>query len=370
VISGDPPLLGADEFPVAGRYELGPVIGVGSSAVVRRGRDLHSGGPVAVKLFRAGASLHDRRQLHQELATLGTLEHPGLVGLHDGGTEAGRPFVVTDLVEGPTLAERIQDGPLPVDEVRALGAQLADALAHVHSAGIVHRDIKPANVLLESGNRPRLADFGISRALESTAVTTEGCIVGTAAYLAPEQVRGESVGPPTDVYALGLLLLEALTGRREYPGSAVESATARLFRRPDVPAELPAELGGVLTAMTADDPTERATAAEVAVRLTRRPAAELVADAGGSTASRWRRNRHRATTRRRPAGEPRSATPRRSATRGPRVGERRAATLVFALLLAGAGAGVVLSWPVALGGSSAVPSPAVSTTGLYNADPP
>ena len=280
VISGDPPLLGADEFPVAGRYELGPVIGVGSSAVVRRGRDLHSGGPVAVKLFRAGASLHDRRQLHQELATLGTLEHPGLVGLHDGGTEAGRPFVVTDLIEGPTLAERIQDGPLPVDEVRALGAQLADALAHVHSAGIVHRDIKPANVLLDSGNRPRLADFGISRALESTAVTTEGCIVGTAAYLAPEQVRGESVGPPTDVYALGLLLLEALTGRREYPGSAVESATARLFRRPDVPAELPAELGGVLTAMTADDPTERATAAEVAVRLS--PAA-------GGRAGRGRR---------------------------------------------------------------------------------
>ena len=122
--------------------------------------------------------------------------------------------------------------------------------------------------------------------------------------------------------------------------------------------------------MTADDPTERATAAEVAVRLTRRPAAELVADAGGSTASRWRRNRHRATTRRRPAGEPRSATPRRSATRGPRVGERRAATLVFALLLAGAGAGAVLSWPVALGGSPAVPSPAVSTAGLYDADPP
>jgi eukaryotic-like serine/threonine-protein kinase len=293
VIASDPALPEPDERPVVGRYELGPVIGIGSSAVVRRGRDLQGGEPVAVKLFRPGGTVHDRRQLQQELAALATLEHPGLIALHDGGTQAGCPFVVTDLVEGPTLAARIQDGPLPADEVRALGAQLADALAHVHAGGFVHRDIKPANVLLESGYRPRLADFGISRALESTAVTTEGCVVGTAAYLAPEQVRGEPVGPPADVYALGLLLLEALTGRREYPGAAIESATARLFRRPVVPDELPAELGRVLTAMTADDPAERPTAAEVATRLVRRRAAALVADAGGSTAPRWGRRRHR-----------------------------------------------------------------------------
>ncbi len=233
------PLPGPDDHPVAGRYALGPVIGVGSSAVVRRGRDLQDGEPVAVKLFRPGASVHDRRQLEQELTTLATLEHPGLIALHDGGTEGDRPFVITDLVEGPTLAERIQQGPLPADRVRALGAQLADALAHVHAKGFVHRDIKPANVLLEDGQRPRLADFGISRALECTSVTTEGCVLGTAAYLAPEQVRGEVVGPPADVYALGLLLLEAVTGQREYPGSAVESATARLFRPPAVPDELP-----------------------------------------------------------------------------------------------------------------------------------
>jgi eukaryotic-like serine/threonine-protein kinase len=279
---------------VAGRYELGAVLGVGSSAVVRRGIDLEHNEAVAVKLFHPSASLYDRRQQRQEMSALSKLEHPGLVGLHDGGTEDGRPFVVTDLVEGPTLAERILTGPLSLDEVRTLGAQLADALVAVHAGGIVHRDLKPANILLEDGHRARLTDFGISRALESTAATTAGCVVGTAAYLAPEQVRGEEIGPHTDIYALGLVLLEALTARREYPGSAVESATARLYRTPAVPEDLPADLRELLLAMTDDDPLQRPTADEVAALLSRRSAAALVADAGGSTAPRWgRRNRHR-----------------------------------------------------------------------------
>ncbi len=104
----------------------------------------------------------------------------------------------------------------------------------MHRAGIVHRDLKPANVLL-GADGPRLADFGIARALDGTAVTGTGYVVGTAAYLAPEQVRGEWVGPEADVYALGLVLLESLTGRREYPGALVESATARLHRPPGIP---------------------------------------------------------------------------------------------------------------------------------------
>ena len=359
--SGSPALPAPDEGTVAGRYELGPVIGVGSSAVVRRGRDLHGGAPVAIKLFHPGASPHDHRQLQQELAALALLEHPGLVGLHDGGTEAGRPFVVTELVEGPTVAARILDGPMPVDEVRTLGARLADALAHVHAAGFVHRDIKPANVILGPGNRPRLADFGISRAVESTAATTEGCVVGTAAYLAPEQVRGESVGPPADVYALGLLLLEALTGRREYPGGAVESATARLFRRPEVPPELPTALSELLAAMTLDDPTERPTAAEVATALARRPVAELVAEAGGPRRAPWHRHRHRASTGRRAAD-----TTLRSGSRRRRVGEPRLAVLVLLLLAAVVGVIAVLSWPAALPGAL---SPSSSVVWLHGLPP-
>jgi serine/threonine protein kinase len=131
----------------------------------------------------------------------------------------------------------------------------------------VHRDLKPANVLLDESGQAHLADFGISRALDQTAVTTDGCIVGTAAYLAPEQVRGEFVGPAADVFALGLVLLESLTGRREYPGKAMESALARLHRQPTVPEGLPLGLSPLLAAMTDPDPALRPTAAQVAETL-------------------------------------------------------------------------------------------------------
>ena len=261
---------GADPAVVGGRYELGALLGTGASAVVRRGLDRASGRTFAVKLFHAGASAHDRRRQQREMRALATLHHPGLVALHDGGVEDGRPFIVTDLVEGPTLAERLELGPLDPDEVLGIGARLADALAHVHGAGIVHRDLKPANVLL-GADGPRLADFGIARALDGTAVTGTGFVVGTAAYLAPEQVRGERVGSEADVYALGLVLLESLTGRREYPGALVESATARLHRLPAVPTGLPFALDTALRAMTALDPGDRPAAADVATILASPP---------------------------------------------------------------------------------------------------
>jgi eukaryotic-like serine/threonine-protein kinase len=257
-----------DEIAVlGGRYELGALLGTGASAVVRRASDRLSGRTFAVKLFHAGASEHDRRRQQREMEALAALHHPGLVGLHDGGVEDGRPYIVTDLVEGPSLAERLAERPLSAGEVRRVGARLADALAHVHASGIVHRDLKPANVLLGSDGRPRLADFGIARALDGTAVTGTGFVVGTAAYLAPEQVRGEFVGPEADVYALGLVLLECLTGRREYPGALVESATARLHRPPDIPGKLPTAMRTTLLAMTALEPAARPTAAEVASLL-------------------------------------------------------------------------------------------------------
>jgi eukaryotic-like serine/threonine-protein kinase len=280
-----------DLVVVGGRYELGAVLGTGASAQVRRAWDRLSGRAFAVKLFHAGASVHDRRRQQREMDALGALRHPGLVAMHDGGVEAGRPFIVTDLVDGPTLAACIAQRPLSPEQVLRIGADLADALAHVHAGGIVHRDLKPANVLLASDGRPRLADFGIARALDGTAVTGTGFVVGTAAYLAPEQVRGEEVGPAVDVYALGLVLLESLTGRREYPGALVESAMARLHRAPVIPEGLPHALATALHDMTALDPAARPTAAEVAALLRSAPTRR------GRGLHRRGRGRHVATPR-------------------------------------------------------------------------
>ena len=276
---------------VARRFRLGPVIGMGSSAMVRRGTDERDGGSVAVKVFHGPEQ--DLRQHHREISALRRLRHAGVVGLRASGEVQGRPFVVTDLVDGPTLGEEIGAGPLDPERVRRIGCGVAAALAHIHAAGLVHRDVKPANVLLGPDGRPRLADFGIARALDSAGETATGIVVGTAAFLAPEQAQGVNVGPPADVYALGLVLLEAITGRREYPGPAAESAAARLHRAPDVPDDLPGGMADVLRAMTAADQAERPTAAQV-VRLL----------APGRRSSTRRGARHR-----RPSGRHRAVNP-------------------------------------------------------------
>src|SRR6476469_9846767 len=245
-VSTDTP---ADSPLVAGRYRLDRIVGTGGAAVVHEGCDLDTGERVAVKVYRSDGSAHPT-QHHRELKALTSLRHPGLVALLDGGTEPGpdgRTYVVTDLVEGPSLARRLDAGPLSADEVRVLAIGLGEALEHVH--------------------KPRLADFGIARALDGTVYTATGAVAGTAAYLAPEQVRGETVDPSVDVFALGLVLIEALTGEREYPGTLAESAAARLHRRPVVPAGLPADLAAVLAAMTDPDPAARPTAAAVASGL-------------------------------------------------------------------------------------------------------
>ena len=196
------------------------------------------------------------------------MQHPGLVGVHDSGIDDdGRPFVVMDFVDGQSLATRLRAGVLSAPAAARLGAALADALAYVHARGIVHRDVKPGNVLLDGEGRPQLTDFGIARLIDATRVTATGLVVGTAAFMAPEQVRGEVVGPPADVYALGLLLLEAATGRREFEGAALESAIARLHRSPVIPADLPEPLASTIRRMTATDPSERPTAPDVATAL-------------------------------------------------------------------------------------------------------
>jgi hypothetical protein len=261
-------VLGAEPTLVAGRYLLQRVIGEGGMAVVHEALDTRLDRQVAVKLLRdAAGDDTDRARFVSEARLLARLGHPGLVRVLDAGIDGRRPFLVLELVRGLTLSDALAGG-LPEERVAGIGAQVAEALAHVHAAGIVHRDVKPGNVLLAGDGSARLTDFGIARLVDDTHHQTRtGMLVGTVAYLAPEQVAGETATTAVDIYAWGLVLLEALTGRRAYPGTSVESALARLHRRPDVPATLPRPWRTLLLAMTAPGPAARPTAEEVAARL-------------------------------------------------------------------------------------------------------
>lgn len=270
---------------VGGRYRLLEVAGRGAMATVYRARDEVLGRIVGVKVFRAHTP--DPRSDHRrrgEMELLARLDHPSLVRLYDVGTETSKDgaaqvtYLVMEFLEGEDLRQRLRQGPLSSDETRRLGADLAGALAYIHGLDIIHRDIKPANVIVPDPavavgpRRPaKLTDFGIARVVDATRVTQTNTTIGTAHYLSPEQARGEVVGPPSDVYSLGLVLLEALTGRIEYPGGAVESAVARLLREPRVPTELGEPWASLLPHMMAKAPEDRPTAGEVASALEAAP---------------------------------------------------------------------------------------------------
>ena len=259
-----------EENPVlADRYRLEEILGRGGMAEVWRATDPVLHRPVAVKLLRDTADDEtDRLRFTAEARTLARLNHPGLVMLLDAGINAERPYLVLELVEGRTLDQECGGRPADPARVAEIGRELAAALAYAHGAGVIHRDVKPGNVLLGDDGRIKLADFGIARLIgETVRHTRTGQAIGTAAYLSPEQVRGEDVAVSTDVYSLGLLLLEALTGERAYPGTPTEAALARLSRQPEIPDSLPADWASVLTEMTALEPDDRPAADAVVMRL-------------------------------------------------------------------------------------------------------
>ena len=265
------PLVGAT---LDGRYRIDGLIGRGGMAAVYRAGDLALGRRVAVKVFTPSTEgIDDADRRRSETALLASLTHPSLVTLFDAAKdpETNREFLVMELVEGRDLREILKGGAISSPDATRLLADLAEGLHVIHSRGIVHRDVKPANVLLAPAHLPtrrwnaKLADFGIARLLDESRLTATGRIIGTPGYLSPEQVRGEPVGSSADLYSLGLLMLEALTGEQPFPGPALESASARLVRDPVVPAALGSEWVELLTAMTARDPGDRPTALDVAL---------------------------------------------------------------------------------------------------------
>ena len=251
---------------VDGRYVLGEPLGRGGMGEVFQATDTEVDRAVAIKVLTS-TEPGGARRFRSEADLLARLDHPGVVRLHGSGIHDGVPYLVLDLADGPSLSRELAGGSLDLDRVRRVGAEIADALAHAHDHGIVHRDVKPSNVLFAADGRARLADFGIARLAGAQTLSRTGQLVGTAPYLAPEQVAGEEVGPAADVYALGLVLAECLTGRPCFPGTQIEAALSRLHRPPPLPPGVPAWLRQVLATMTAREPAARPSARDVASAL-------------------------------------------------------------------------------------------------------
>ncbi|MCU1509140.1 MAG: hypothetical protein JWQ12_1405 [Glaciihabitans sp.] len=235
-------------------------------ATVYRARDEFLGRAVAVKLF--DVDIVDAGRQESELAVLASLDHHGLVNLFDAGVDyntGGRAqrYLVMALVTGINLQERLRGARIATRNIAEIGYDMAEALEYVHGQNVVHRDIKPSNILLvDYGTdapraRAKLMDFGIAVSDDVERMTAEGATTGTAGYLSPEQAAGAAVGKPTDVYSLGLVLLQCFTRALEFPGTAVESAVARLSRDPVMPSYLPEHWRELLASMTARDPAAR-----------------------------------------------------------------------------------------------------------------
>ena len=262
-----------------GRYRIGERLGRGGMADVYRAMDELLGRDVAVKIIRPGVDgVASPERARGEMSALATLNHPSLVTLLDARLDNadGQDYLVMELVEGPTLSDVLREGTLSEHDTARLASEIAEGLHVVHSADVVHRDIKPSNVLLAPAHLPglryraKLADFGIAYLVDEARVTEPGDVIGTAAYLAPEQVNGAAPAPPADVYALGLVLIEALSGHPAFPHAAgVATALARLNAPPELPDAVSAPWRDLLEQMTRLEPSARPSALDVAIAASR-----------------------------------------------------------------------------------------------------
>ncbi|MCD6020895.1 MAG: serine/threonine protein kinase [Actinomycetia bacterium] len=206
---------------IGDRYRLGDPLGAGGMGEVFVAHDLRLDREVALKLLRADLAQQDgmRERVVAEARLAARLTHPHVVGILDTGEQGGRPFVVMERLSGRTLRDELADGPMPPERVRDVGLQVLRALAAAHELGIVHRDVKPGNILDAGVGTWKVADFGIAKWVHAEeTLTGTGELLGSPSYLAPERIDGQQAGPASDLYAVGVLLYEALTGRKPFEG--------------------------------------------------------------------------------------------------------------------------------------------------------
>ncbi|MGB8503055.1 protein kinase domain-containing protein [Mycobacterium sp.] len=267
------PLVGA---LLDGRYRIEAVIATGGMSAVYRGIDTRLDRPVAIKVMdsRYAGDQQFLTRFQLEARAVARLKDPGLVAVYDQGVDGGHPFLAMELVEGGTLRELLQErGPMPPHAVAAVLRPVLGGLAVAHRSGLVHRDVKPENVLISDTGEVKIADFGLVRALAAAKITSDSVILGTAAYLSPEQVSSGDASPRSDVYACGILVYELLTGVTPFGGdSPLAVAYARMdndVRPPSIVIQgVPTQFDDLIRHATARNAADRfADAQEMAVEL-------------------------------------------------------------------------------------------------------
>jgi eukaryotic-like serine/threonine-protein kinase len=262
---------------LSGRYETAERLGSGGMSNVYKATDLILERTVAVKILAEHLSDDERfvARFRREALAVARLIHPNIVQVYDTGKDDGRHYIVMEYVSGRSGAQILQrQGPVGPEVAAEIGIQACAGLDYAHRRGIIHRDVKPGNLMVTGGPvgggsqlTVKLTDFGIARAIEQTRITQVGSVVGTAAYLAPEQVRGEEATPATDVYALGVVLYQFLTGRLPYEGSSLAELAVRQQNEKPLPpstynADVPETLGGAVLRALEGDPHRRYSSAE------------------------------------------------------------------------------------------------------------
>jgi tRNA A-37 threonylcarbamoyl transferase component Bud32 len=275
------------ERVVGGRYRVGRLLARGGMAEVYDGFDTRLGRPVAVKILRPAMAVRPevRRRFEDEARAAARLSHPNVVAVFDTGEDEGEPWIVMECLSGETLAHKMAaaDGPLPLDWTLRMAGDVLGALSAAHAAGIIHRDVKPGNILFSDEGCAKVGDFGIAKSVENMGdATTAGLLLGTPRYLAPERIEGRSSTAATDIYSMGVILYEALSGQPAFAGDTPVSTAYNVQHTPPPPLaqlrpDLPAPVVAAVERAMERDPAERfSTAAELGAAL--RDARPVVTD--------------------------------------------------------------------------------------------